>query len=164
MGVVNFHNRELNTKEVSSLIEEMEAKKGEQNVLYFSSPGGNTSAMEMLLDYLHGDLSWELVAVANFDSCAFILYSMYQGNKYFTPSATALVHELEHIVSTRDIKKDKHNYPRAKANLVQTNKSFYEMLKRLGIKKEWRKLLKKGEDVILFFDDLKQLKWETLLE
>lgn len=164
MPVVNFHE-ELTIESVTSLIERLEAVESTEFCdLYFSSCGGSACSMEMLLDYLSKNNHWTLIAVADFSSAAFIIFSRYNGNKYFTRQANALIHLLSYSENTRERLFDDENHKRAAINLKQDNIELIEMLHKLELPVKLINKVKKGGDVRLYHEDLIKLKWGALLE
>lgn len=164
MPVVNFHE-ELTLESVTGLIERLEAVETEEFCdLYFSSCGGTACSMEMLLDYLAKNTKWTLICVADFSSCAFITFCRYRGNKYFTKQSNALIHLLGYSEHTRERMNDNENHARAKANLEKDNQELIEMLTKLELPSTLLTKVRKGKDVIIYYEDLIKLKWEALYE
>ncbi len=164
MPVANFHE-ELTIESVTSLIERLEAVESTEFCdLYFSSVGGTACSMEMLLDYLAKHNHWTLICVAEFSSCAFITFCRYKGNKYFTTQSNALIHLLGYSEHTRERMNDNENHKRATANLKKDNDILISMLEKLELPSDLVTKVKKGKDIVLYYEDLIKLKWGALLE
>tara|TARA_R100000951_G_scaffold95918_1_gene85079 strand:- start:1719 stop:2201 length:483 start_codon:yes stop_codon:yes gene_type:complete len=158
--IVNFKN-ELNNKSVGELIKKLDEvnKEDGPHTLYFSSVGGFSSSTELLLHYLNNNcLEWNLVANHELMSNGFVLFAKFKGPKLILKETEVMLHLFGFSINTRDDVKNEDNLKRAKLDLKESNKELLKLYKSIKVPNKYIKRIKKGEDVMLYYEDFKKFK------
>lgn len=152
----------INLESVSGLIGELEnSKKGVDNdgivadipesiILYFSTPGGELSSMNILINYINEyELPMEIRVFEECSSAGFI-FALSCGRDISIDDGTfAVVHIGEAFLSSRSKRIDGHISNFLDKEFSRTNDKMIELYKKAGLTNEEIKTLKTGKDVFL---------------
>lgn len=143
-----------------AIVSEYKEHKASFVTLYFASTGGCVSSSELLLDYLNlRKASIHLVVFDRCDSCAFSMYANFEGKKKLLRGASSYLHLVEIKVGTREDLKNETNLKSSKKDLEKSNNELLLLLEKLNVPSETISKVKKGQDVLLYHEELSKLNW-----
>ena len=150
---------EISYETVAELIKQLEEHSDKQINLYFSSAGGGVGAGEVLTDYFnYRGLDLTLISNWSMNSVAFeVFFKSISINKRIMPNTHSVIHFARRDMSSIDLK-DKKTYEYFLFEDVKKGNSEYlKFLAKIGISKNDIETVRKGKDVILDYDRLKEL-------
>lgn len=162
-GVIKF-NKELNHKNVTDLLAEIETKllMFKEIIIYWTCPGGSISDARVLTDYFnHYRARIELVGTWMLASSGFDVMLFFTGKRRLVGSAFAVVHIGANTYCSRELKQPKSAESFYYNTLERENDKYLAALKKVLTVAEFR-TVKGGGDVYLDMLRLaKILKCET---
>ncbi len=156
---------EINQKTISDFIDLMEEKieKGEQHfVIYFESIGGEAIYGELLINYINevdsrNKYSVKVYAIWDITSSAFNIFFKLNCERDIIFGTFGIIHYATRDVDAVRIKNKNSSDSFFLENLEEIQKNDLIFYKTLGISEDELSRLKKGEDVYLNYNRLREL-------
>lgn len=149
-------NKKINVDNINELISILEEK--EEVELWFSTSGGETVAMTMLIQYLNtfkGKL--RLVITSQLQSAGTLLLSDFKGDLRFEELDFILFHLADRM--RYPLRKDSDNFDdKIQSQDEVSNLTLINKFRDLGLTEKELKQMLKGRDVILYQEDFHRLK------
>ena len=146
----------INTETVNNLVEKLEGQ--EEINLWFTTNGGEISAMKFLIDFLNSMEDKITVTLTDrLVSAGALLLTEYKGKLKIRDLDFMLFHKID--IEGYSLRKEyEPDHKILVKQCEEDNKIFAKNLEKIGLTKKQINKFNKGKDVVLYQKDFKRLK------
>lgn len=154
-------SNQIDTNSIKELIESINGVDLEKGIkIYFTTPGGELPATKILIHYLNKQVSEgreiELCGTWEMSSCGFIVFCLVKCKKSFL-DAWSIVHMGTRMMDYKELQ-TKGSFEKFLLKVLEKqNAEIMEVYKEIGLTEKEIKRVKKGKDLYLNQERLKEL-------
>lgn len=157
---MNFilYNKEINYENIQDLIDNILSTEDDEVYIYINSEGGDpdaATAFEFFASVTDKDIT--LISNWNLNSAGLILFLRSKTKKVVLPGCYGYIHLANRDVNTTSLINPDESDKYLQDTMNDFNNKYYDFLKSLGLSEEKLSEYLKGEDVLLVYDEIKNL-------